>query len=398
VANHVNNPPSVSVTAPLDGSSVEYFDGRNITLSADASDSDGNITRVEFFLNGSSVGVDTTAPYAIDWEAQQGSYMVTAVATDNTNGTANSTAIELNVTPPGDGDLIVLQNGRDGYSGTTDTYLDGSLTTASKGNEGVLHSIANQYNTLVRFAIFSSEGGPVPDGTAITYAGLALYKSSYYDYTYRAHPLLVDWVENEATWVRAATGIAWNSPGAAGNGSDYAANGSPGVQAGWNPEWVVLDVTDSVLAMSQGEQENYGWQLLGNGVNYHKTFRASEYSADPTLRPKLILEIDENANRLPSVALTAPGEGETYITGDTIALIADANDPDGSVTQVEFFYDNVSLGVNNLSLGVDTTAPYTIDWSDAPLGWSTLRAVATDDAGASATSATVTIASLPPGC
>ncbi len=387
VANRVNNPPSVKISAPLDGP-IEYFDGRTITLSADASDSDGNIAKVEFFLDGSSVGVATAAPYSVLWEAQQGNHMLTAVATDNTNITAVSAAIVLNVTPPGAGDLIVLQEGLGGYSGTTDTYLDGNHTTIPKGSGGVLNSLENMFNPLVRFAIFSNEGGPVPKGATITYAALALYKWSYYDYTYRAHPLLKNWVENKATWINAADGIPWQKPGAAGSGSDYAAKGSLDAHTGWDPDWVVLDVTDSVQSMSLGEQSNYGWQLLGTGVNYHKIFLASEYSADPTLRPKLILQIDNNR---PYVALTALNEGEFYFSGDTIALSAEANDPDGSVTQVEFFRKNVSLGV-------DTTAPYTLTWSDAPVGKHRLTAVATDDAGGSATSAAVTVYTLPPGC
>jgi hypothetical protein len=391
VANHVNNPPSVSISAPLDGSLIEYFDGRLIALSADASDSDGNVAHVEFFMNGSSVGVDTTAPFSVDWEVQEGTHTLTAVATDNTNMTAVSAATELNVTAPGGGGLIVLQDGLAGYSGTTDTYLDGFHTIYPKGSQAVLNSIANQFNPLVRFAIFSNEGGPVPEGANITYAALALYKSSNYNYTYRAHPLLIDWVENEATWIEAAAGIAWNAPGAAGSGSDYAANGSLEAQTGWEPEWVVLDVTDSVQSMSLGEQSNYGWQLLGTGINYHKIFHVSEYPTDPTLRPKLIIQIGENANRPPTVALTAPSEGANYISGDTITLSADANDPDGSIAQVEFFN-------NNVSLGVDTTAPYTLNWSDAQVGTSRLTAVATDDDDAAVTSAVVTMYALPPGC
>ncbi len=386
VANRVNNPPLVKISAPLDGP-IEYFDGRPIALSADASDADGNIAQVEFFLDGSSVGVDKIAPYSVVWEAQQGNHMLTAVAADNTNITAVSAAIVLNVTPPGAGDLIVLQDGLGGYSGTTDTYLDGYHTTFPKGSLTELNSLANMFNPLVRFAIFSNEGGPVPKGATITYAALALYKSSYYDYTYRAHPLLKNWDENKATWINAADGIPWKIPGAAASGSDYATKGSPDAYTGWNPDWVVLDVTDSVRSMSLGAQSNYGWQLLGTGVKYHKLFRASEYSAAPTLRPKLILQID--ANR-PSVALTAPNEGAIY-TGNTITLSAVANDPNGSVKQVEFFY-------NNVRLGVDTTAPYTLTWSDAPWGMYALTAVATDDAGTSATSAAVTAFSLPPGC
>lgn len=389
VANHVNNPPSVSITAPL-GGPIEYFDGRIVALSANASDSDGNVARVEFFVNGSSVGVDTTSPYSVNWEAQQGNFTLTAIATDNTNGTTVSPAVALNVTPPGQGDLIVLQDGLNGYTGTTDTYLDGYHTTYPKGSLTEINSLKNMFNPLVRFAIFTNEGGPVPAGATITYAALALYKSSYYDFTYRAHPLLRNWVENKATWINAADGIPWSAQGAAGIGTDYAANGSPQTQTGWNPEWVVLDVTDSVQSMSQGELSNFGWQLLGTGPNYQKVFRASEYAADPTLRPKLILEIDDNQH--PTVALTAPNEGAIFIAGDPILLSADADDEDGSVAQVEFFYDNVSLGV-------DAAAPYEITWSDAPAPVKyILTAVATDNAGASTTSAPVTIYSLPPGC
>jgi hypothetical protein len=386
VANYVNNPPSVSISAPLDGPIV-YVDGRTVTLSADASDSDGHVAQVEFFVDGSSVGVATTAPYSVNWEVQQGSHTLTAVATDNTNVTAVSSTVQLNVIPPGNGVLTVLQDGLNGYSGTTDTYLDGYQTTYPKGSLTDLNSLEDMYNPLVRFAIFSNEGGPIPKGSTITYAALALYKT-YYDYTYSAHPLLMNWVENKATWINAADGIPWHTPGAAGSGSDYAAKGSPDTHAGWDPDWVVLDVTDSVQSMSLGAKSNYGWQLLGTGPKYSKTFHAREYSADPTLRPKLTLQIDHSR---PSVALTAPNEGAIYHSGDIITLSANANDPDGSVKQVEFFY-------NKVSLGVDTTAPYALTWSDAPAGSYKLTAVVTDNTGISATSAAVAISALPPGC
>jgi hypothetical protein len=140
--------------------------------------------------------------------------------------------------------------------------------------------------------------------------------------------------------------------------------------------------------MSLGAQSNFGWQLLGNGVNYHKIFRASEYAADPKLRPKLILQIGNNR---PAVALKAPKNGSVYSSGEPITLSANANDTDGSVTKVEFFY-------NNISLGVDTTAAYTFNWNDVPPGTHTVTAVATDNAGATATSTAVTVYSLPPGC
>ncbi len=389
VANHENDPPSVNISAPLDGAEIEFFEGRMITVSADASDTDGTIAQVEFFLNDNSLGVDTVAPYSVEWTAVQGAQTVTAIATDDTNMTSTSAAVQFDVTAPGAGSALVLQNGLDGYSGTDDTYLDGFHTTFPKGAEGVLNSLPNQFNTLIRFDIFSGEGGPVPEGSTIAYAGLAMYKWSFYDFTYRAHALLKDWVEGEATWFNAAAGVPWSAPGAAGSGTDYVSAGSPGTVTGWEPEWVVLDVTDSVQAMSLGTLDNFGWQLLGSGVNYHKKFRASEYAADPTFRPKLILEIDPN--QLPTVTLTAPMDEEIFFLGDPVTITADASDPDGTITQVEFFHEDVSLGV-------DTTAPYSIEWTDHPFSRNTITAVATDDGGATATSQEVTIRSRPRGC
>ncbi|MEZ5572934.1 MAG: Ig-like domain-containing protein [Halioglobus sp.] len=164
VANYVNNPPSVSISAPLAGS-IAYFDGRTVTLSADASDSDGNIARVEFFVDGSSVGVDTNAPYSMVWQAQQGVHMLTAAATDNTGITTVSAATEVNVTP---GELLVLQDGLNGYSGTTDTFLDSNFTTLPSGGQDVLKSAKN-FSTRSCALLFSltkaarfRQGRPLP--------------------------------------------------------------------------------------------------------------------------------------------------------------------------------------------------------------------------------------------
>jgi glucose/arabinose dehydrogenase len=61
---------------------------------------------------------------------------------------------------------------------------------------------------------------------------------------------------------------------------------------------------------------------------------------------------------------------------------ADANDPDGSVTGVEFF-DGAT------SIGSDGSSPYSITWTPATAGTRDLTARAMDNLGASTTSATV---------
>lgn len=89
-------------------------------------------------------------------------------------------------------------------------------------------------------------------------------------------------------------------------------------------------------------------------------------------------------NQPPSISLTSPANGGSYTTGANIAVSANASDSDGSVAQVEFFRGTVSLGV-------DTSSPYGVTWNNASAGSHAFKAVATDNQGASTTSATSTI-------
>ena len=91
-------PPSVSITAPAHG--TNYTSPQPVTLTADASDSDGTVTQVEFFVNGNSVGVDNQAPYAVSYTPSgEGTFEVTARATDNDDNTTQSAAIQFTVGP-----------------------------------------------------------------------------------------------------------------------------------------------------------------------------------------------------------------------------------------------------------------------------------------------------------
>lgn len=88
-----NNPPTVSVTSPANGAS--FNDGETVTITADASDGDGSVSQVEFFVNGSSIGVDTSSPYSINWTIGVASYDLTAVATDNESATTTSSVVSV---------------------------------------------------------------------------------------------------------------------------------------------------------------------------------------------------------------------------------------------------------------------------------------------------------------
>ncbi len=98
-----NNPaPSVSLTSPANGTS--FSQGSAITLSANASDSNGSIAKVEFFAGATKVGEKTSAPYSISWtNAAAGTWSLTARATDNEGASTVSAAVSITVKGTGTG-------------------------------------------------------------------------------------------------------------------------------------------------------------------------------------------------------------------------------------------------------------------------------------------------------
>jgi chitinase len=89
-------------------------------------------------------------------------------------------------------------------------------------------------------------------------------------------------------------------------------------------------------------------------------------------------------NQAPVVSITSPANNATFSAPATVSITANASDADGSVTKVEFFNGNTSLGSV-------TAAPYSYTWSNVAAGTYTITAKATDNGGAVTTSAAVTI-------
>jgi len=89
-------------------------------------------------------------------------------------------------------------------------------------------------------------------------------------------------------------------------------------------------------------------------------------------------------NTPPTAVLTAPAPGATFTAPATIGFAANATDPDGTITQVEFL-------AGTTVVGTDTTAPYTFSWTAVPAGNYSVAARATDNKGATSTSAPVGI-------
>ncbi|HYE73165.1 MAG TPA: Ig-like domain-containing protein, partial [Blastocatellia bacterium] len=94
-----NQAPTVSITSPLSGAT--FTAPANITINANASDSDGSISQVEFYQGSTLLGTDTTSPYSFAWNnVAAGSYSLTAKAKDNAGAVTTSSAISITVNAP----------------------------------------------------------------------------------------------------------------------------------------------------------------------------------------------------------------------------------------------------------------------------------------------------------
>jgi Bacterial Ig domain/Secretion system C-terminal sorting domain len=114
----VNNAPSVAIASPANGSS--YTAPASVVINANAADTDGSITKVDFYNGATLLFSDNAAPYSYTWTGvAAGSYALTARATDNLGATTTSSVVNISVVVANDAGISAI---------TTPT---GTISTAS---------------------------------------------------------------------------------------------------------------------------------------------------------------------------------------------------------------------------------------------------------------------------
>jgi endo-1,3(4)-beta-glucanase len=97
VTNTANALPTVSLVTPADNAT--FTEGKPVSITANASDFDGTIQKVEFYQNDVLISSDTTAPYAATWTPTAGNYVLTAKATDDTGAVSTSQNVNVTIDP-----------------------------------------------------------------------------------------------------------------------------------------------------------------------------------------------------------------------------------------------------------------------------------------------------------
>jgi uncharacterized protein (TIGR02145 family) len=90
-----NLPPTCNIITPTQGQEIAI--GETVIISVEATDSDGSIAEVLFYIDGIEKGSDNSSPYNYNWETSNesiGNHTLKAISFDN-NG--DSSAVEISV-------------------------------------------------------------------------------------------------------------------------------------------------------------------------------------------------------------------------------------------------------------------------------------------------------------
>ena len=372
----VNALPTVKITAPANN--AKFTSPANIAITANASDSDGTLAKVEFLNGPEKIGEALAAPFQFIWSGVgPGNYSLTAKATDNQGAIATSAAVAIKISAPTGTPTITVTAPPDNAVVAANTPLTLSALASGFTNTVAKVEFFNGTTKLGDAAAVSGQPGTyalsLPAGLpAGTYSLTARATDNTGTVTNSAASTLV---------VNAPPTIALTSPAA---GAVFAAPATVALAAdASDSDGTVAKVEFFRGSMKLGESTTTPYQFSAADLpagSYIFTARATDNRGAVTISSGVAVVVDVP----PAITLTAPDDGSIVAAPASITIAATASDPDGSVAKVEFFN-----GV--AKLGQATAAPYQFAWSAVPAGTYTITAVATDNLGRSTTSSPIAI-------
>ena len=242
-------PPTVSLTSPSNGAT--YTEPATITVSASASDSDGSVTKVDFYAGSTLIGTATTSPYTITWSGvPAGNYSLTAVATDNDGLTATSAAVSVTVSaatsslPSGWSDTDI---GTVPYPGNA-SYSGGTFSVTGSGAD--IWGTADQFH----YAYTSLTG----DGTIVARVASVQNVASWVKAGVMIRNTLDASSAHAFMLVSAAKGVAFQRRTTAGGTSTSTAGSLSAA-----PHWVKLTRSGNTFTAYESS-DGTTWTLVGS--------------------------------------------------------------------------------------------------------------------------------------
>ena len=374
-----NNLPQVSITSPANNST--YVAGSSVTINANATDSDGSISRVEFFSGTTKLGEDLTGPYSFVWNnIPAGNYTITAKATDNKSGITTSAAISITVNNPNTAPVVNLTGPANNSLFTTGSTVTISATASDAGG------------TVTKVEFFN---GTTKLGEDLT----GPYTFAWNNMPNGSYTISVKATDNQNATATSGTITitvsAGNNPPVVSitspaNNATFVAPASVAITANasdTNGSITKVEFFNGTAKIGEDLTSPYSftWTNVAAGT-YSLTAKATDNQGAIATSAAISITVDVPSVP-PTVVLTGPANNASFTVGTTITLTANASQPAGSITKVEFFNGTTKLGE-------DLTAPYSFAWTNASVGTHSLGARATDDQNKVGNSALIQITVL----
>lgn len=317
--------PSVNVTSPSNNAS--FISGSSVTINASAVDTDGTITKVEFFNGTTKLGEDTSSPYSYNWaNAPAGTHSITARATDNRNAIANSAVITITIVA-NSRPAVALTSPANNASLTAGTAV--SINATASDADGSVSKV-EFYNGNTKLgedasAPYSFSWSNVPAGTHIITARAtdnlgATQTSAAITITVTANPnsgplVSITNPSNNSTHI-AGTNLTINATASDTNG---------------NISKVEFYIGTTKLGEDTTSPYSIVWSNLPEG-NFTITAKAIDnLGASASAQVNVVVEVQANA------PIVNAGDDVTLeLPEDSQLLTANANDSDGNIVNYEW--------------------------------------------------------------
>jgi hypothetical protein len=351
-----NNAPTITLTAPANNAA--FNTPAFVPLSANANDTDGTITNVDFFSGTTLIATSTNTanPFTATWNnPPSGNHVITAVATDNFGATATSLPANIAIV---DGSLINFALASNGATAVASTTSSNSYPAQS--------AINGDHKGLG----WASGTGGWNDSTHDSYPDWLEVNFNAYRNIQEIDLFTLQ--DNYVSPVEPTAGMTFSSYGVTDFQVEY-----------WNgSDWLLVP----------------GGLVTGNRLVWRK------FTFSPIFTPRIrilvtgalngysrITEIEAYgssgfSNNSPTVTLTSPAHHSVFNAPATIALNATANDTDGQVVRVDYYGGTILVATST-----NPTNSFAAKWNDVPPGNYPIHAIATDNLGAQTVSNTNTV-------
>jgi Bacterial Ig domain len=332
--------PLVSITSPTDGGSMNenYTDSTKVFLTANASDTDGTITKVEFYVNNVKVGEDLTAPFQyLMKDVLPNNYIFTAKAFDNRGNASISLPVNYRV------------NFRDG---TFKKYINWDFNATNLVGKGLEYWTLSGGEWKLRGGQFHGTDG--------------LEDFSTYAKNFAASP---------GVYLQAGQTYKFEFVGQAGNAI---------MKLFLNKKQALNDsIPLDTVMIKAGENYNVihkkTFTVAQNGT-YHLIFHYPLIASFTQIRMDNIRISGDGLNIAPLAKITAPNANLTAAENSTMTLKSAPIDLDGIIQKVEYYANETKVGESSIPPN------YEAIWQNIPLGNYNLTARPIDNDNAQANS------------